>query len=120
LANVLTYYPRQGYEFRESCTGAPKAVLSEALAKRDFKAKPAPTNTYQAYEDEDYINFMYETLYKKANLGVYEGDQCKNLRSPLTQRKYIENDCAQDGYTMMLCRSKVSKAGGRRTRKNRY
>lgn len=118
LANVLTLYPRFGYEFRKTCDGAPLTKLSSTLATRNFREKPAPVDTLAAYEDKDYMDFMYDTLYKATDLGVRAEENCKNRSIVLTREQYgsEKHDCAQDGFTMMLCRK--GKAGGRRTRKN--
>lgn len=121
LANVLTYYPKKGYEFRKTCMGAPLAILPESLLTRDPKVKSIPKTTYEAYDDKDYFNFMYETLYKKADLGVRAAEDCKRLHpEPLAGEEYKARDCAQDGYTMLRCiRAPIKKGGAHKTRRTK-
>jgi hypothetical protein len=118
LANVLTYYPTMGYQFKKTCAGAPLATLPATLAGRNFKARPAPVDTPAAYEDKDYMDFMYDTLYKVADLGVRDATHCKDRPPTLTRAQFGDetHDCAQDGFTMIKC----SRGGGaRRTRRAR-
>jgi hypothetical protein len=117
LANVLTYYPTLGYEFRKTCAGPRLATLPATLTGRNFKARPAPKDTPAAYLDKDYMDFMYDKLYKEANLGVRDAAHCKDTPPALTRAQYGDetHDCAQDGFTMIKC----SRGGGaRRTRRN--
>lgn len=127
LANVLTYYPKFGYEFRKSCKGDPLATLSDALVYRTTAKVPAPLDTSSSYHDKDYLDFMYNVLYKTADLGVREAEDCKRREPFLSKDDFKKRDCAQDGFTMMKCRttpkSVAARAGAgkysRRTRKNR-
>jgi hypothetical protein len=119
LANVLTYYPTFGYEFRKTCSGPRLATLPATLTSRNFKARPAPEDTPAAYEDKDYMDFMYNTLYRVADLGVRDAAHCKDRPPALTRAQFGDetHDCAQDGFTMIKC----SRGGGarRRTRRSR-
>lgn len=127
LANVLTYYPKFGYEFRKICKGDPLATLSDALVARTTARVPAPPDTTSSYNDKDYMNFMYDVLYKTADLGVRTTEDCKRRKPFLSKDEFKKRDCAQDGFTMMKCRttpkSVTARAGAgkysRRTRKNK-
>lgn len=119
LANVLTLYPKFGYEFRRTCHGAPLATLSTKLTERVATKVPPPPNTTAAYADSDYLDFMYDTLYKTADLGVREAEDCKKLVPFISRRQFIKSDCAQDGFTMIKCRSTMEKAGKAGTLKAR-
>lgn len=117
LANVLVYYRKKhGYEFRTTCRGAPLTDLSPALNARDFRARPAPEETSAAYSDKDFMDFMYDTLYKTHDLGVRAEEGCKIRPASLTRVQFKRADCAQDGFTMMKC---TRGGGGRKTRRNR-
>ncbi len=122
LANVLTYYsnPRLGYEFRKSCDGAALTELSARLKTRDFKIKPAPKDTAAAYENSNYIDFMVRDLHTKG-LTVDDEGNC-GIR-PLSKTRFIESDCAADGFTMMRCSPDYARLpgpiSGKRARRTR-
>jgi hypothetical protein len=117
LANVLTYYPKLGYNFRKSCAGEPLQVLPPTLSERDYKVKPMPADTYVAYGDKNYMNFMYDKLYKESDLGVRNAEDCKKTPRDLTRVQFKMRDCAQDGFTMMKCTRGGRRKVSRRTRR---
>jgi len=115
LANVLAYYYlKHNYRFRKACAEEPLADLSDALKARDFKTRPAPEETSSAYGDKEFMDFMYDKLYKEADLGTRAAEDCKKRPASLTRVQFKRADCAQDGFTMYKC----SRGGARKTRRN--
>ena len=110
LASVVTYYPRLGYSFRESCNPSKPSfdgsilesfrLTKETRTKRNSKGKPVwVDSTDEAVADEDYLNFLL-FLHSKG-LTVKDKEPCDNKR--LTADPFIENGCAIDGFKMARC-----------------
>jgi hypothetical protein len=129
LANVVTFYPRLGYEFRADCKEGTPALDKSALeafglvsARRpkgpDGKAT-WPQDTPEALADADYLTFLHHL--HKSGLTVNKEGACLDTHMP--KEAFAKTMCAIDGFKMAKCSLSAERAsrlaGGRRTRRHR-
>ena len=123
LANVLSYYPKFGFEFRTSCNEPVLVKLPESIQTRNPREKPFPKKESDAYNDDDFSNLMLELVEK--GLAVKEG--CATI---MTKNALKKESCGDEGFTMMRCpivggtrrqrnRQSRTRQGGRRNRQSR-
>lgn len=120
LPSVLSFYPKFNFKFRESCDKPIVAQLPEKLAKRNTRINPFPKKSVNAYDDEDFSEFMVDLVEK--GLAVKKDGDCS--KNPITKDEVKRSDCGEDGFIMTRCANNL--AGGKRktrrmkrTRKNR-
>ena len=108
LANVLSYYPKFGFEFRRSCNEPVLVKLPESIQTRNPRETPFPKKESDAYNDDDFSNLMLELVEK--GLAVKEG--CAKI---MTKNALKAESCGDEGFTMMRCPT----VGGTRRGRNR-
>ena len=108
LANVLSYYPKYGFEFRQSCKGPVLVRLPESIQKRNPREQPFPKKESNAYNDDDFSNLMIELV--ENGFAVKEGCTGK-----LTRESLKSESCGDEGFTMIRC----PKVGGTRRQRRR-
>jgi hypothetical protein len=112
LANVLSYYPKFGFEFRKSCDDPVLVRLPESIQTRNIRAKPFPKKESEAYNDDDFGDLMLTLV--ENGFAVKEGCVGKMTRNVLK-----EGACGDEGFTMMRCPPTVGGTTRRRQRRRR-
>jgi hypothetical protein len=117
LANVLAYYPKFGFEFKKGCgkkgvgIDAKKyAELEEYVKMQKQNNKPLPEDNFEAYEDSEFLKFQGELVNKGLAVKLSDdrsvcGKQLPNESNRSFMKRLKDQDCAEDGYTMVKCRA---------------
>jgi hypothetical protein len=122
LANVLAYYPKFGFEFKKGCSKNAAGIsfktpsyveLQSHIARQKEKNKPLPEDNFEAYEDANFLEFQGDLV--NQGIGVKRQDYvtnaavCGKQRPNESKRVFLRRlkaeDCAEDGYTMVKCRT---------------
>ena len=100
LASVLMYYPKFGFEYRNSCSEDPYVIPEHLKARLQAKIKneTAPTTNKEAYNDDDWLELMTQLTRRK--LSAKKG-RCLSVK---TKNAVASNNCAQDGFAMVRCK----------------
>ena len=122
LPSVLAYYPKFKFAFRQSCREPPLAELPESIRTRNASKKPFPKHSENAYDDDDFSDFMVDLVEK--GLAVKKDGDCGKKK--LSKQDLKTGDCGSDGFTMMRCGNylgpitrRMTKGKERKTRKKR-
>ena len=123
LPSVLSYYPKFQFKFRQSCYEPPVAELPESIRTRNASKKPFPKRSENAYDDEDFSDFMVDLVEK--GLAVKKDGDC-GKKTKVSKQDLKTGDCGSDGFTMMRCAKylgpitrSMKKRKTRKTRKTR-
>ena len=104
LPNVLSYYPKFGFKFRESCSTPVVKELPESIQHRNPREKPFPQDHFEAADDDDYADFM--TDLHALGLSAKKTGVCAATRK-LSKAELKSGNCGEDGYTMVRCKDDV-------------
>lgn len=104
LPNVLAYYPKFQFEFRESCDKPIVLDLPDSIKTRNTKVRPFPKTAMNAYDDDEFSEFMLQLIEK--GLAVKKDGDCGKPKVSKAELK--SSQCGDEGFTMMRCANRVS------------
>jgi hypothetical protein len=121
LPSVLTYYPRQGFKFRKSCSTPVLVNYESSDLKRAVDAMraariPLPSDSEAAYKIDEYVDFM--KLLHAAELNKKTKGEC-NKKAAISKDEIKSGHCGEDGYTMVKCFADEARGGRRRSTRRR-
>jgi hypothetical protein len=126
LPQVMGLYTKFGFQFRRGCSDSAIPETKEFKAKVAAAGKAFPSSAPDVWTNDDfkYVREMVLKLQKSGfSASTHEPEEC--LSPDLTEERYRELVCGDDGYTMVRCKSpklrtqKRRKTKGRKTRKGK-
>jgi hypothetical protein len=98
VANFIPFYNKHKYEVRKTCKGPALTGIPASLSNK--------ATLDDVYSDEEYLSFIYNTLYRRFNMGAATTKKRCKSKPLLSKKQYISSalGCPRDGYTMMRCR----------------
>ena len=126
LPQVLGLYTKFGFQFRRGCSDSAIPETKEFKAKVAAAGKAFPSSLPDVWTNDDF-KYVREMVLKLQKTGFSasnrEPEEC--LSPDLTEQRYRELVCGDDGYTMVRCNSpklrtrKQRKTKHRKTRKGK-
>ena len=106
LPQVLGLYTKFGFQFRRGCSESPIPETKEFKAKVAAAGKVFPSSLPDVWNNDDfkYVREMVLRLQKSGfSASTHEPEEC--LSPDLTEKRYRELVCGDDGHTMVRCNS---------------
>jgi hypothetical protein len=120
LPQVMGLYTKFGFQFRRGCSDSAIPETKEFKAKVAAAGKAFPSSAPDVWTNDDfkYVREMVLKLQKSGfSASTHEPEEC--LSPDLTEERYRELVCGDDGYTMVRCKSPKLRTQKRRKTKRR-
>jgi hypothetical protein len=126
LPQVMGLYTKFGFQFRRGCSDSVIPETKEFKAKVAAAGKAFPSSAPDVWTNDEfkYVREMVLNLQKSGfSASTHEPEEC--LSPDLTEQRYRELMCGDEGYTMVRCKSpklrtrKQRKTKRRKTRKGK-
>jgi len=120
LPQVLGLYTKFGFQFRRGCSDSAIPETKEFKTKVAAAGKAFPSSLPDVWNNDDfkYVREMVLKLQKSGfSASAHEPEEC--LSPDLTEERYKELVCGDDGYTMVRCSTRKQKRKQRKTKRRK-
>ena len=103
---MLGLYTKFGFQFRRGCSDSAIPETKEFKAKVAAAGKAFPSSAPDVWTNDDF-KYVREMVLKlqKSGFSASEREPEECLSPDLTEERYRELVCGDDGYTMVRCKS---------------